>query len=73
MVKFQYLYLPVLHYRARMQARGRRPRDGNQTSFEWGAVVLWVYLSANGAKGREIESRGSKKQKNKKKTVSRFL
>ena len=31
----------------------------------WGAVVLWAYSSANGAKGREIESpwRQEKKKK----------
>ena len=25
---------------------------------KWGAVVLWAYLSASGAKGPEIETRG---------------
>ena len=33
----------------------------------WGAVVLWAYSSANGAKGREIESPWRKKKRKKKK------
>ena len=41
--------------------------------IRWGAVVLWEYSSANGAKGREIESPvKAKKKKKKKKRIIRL-
>ena len=33
------------------------------SSPKWGAVVLWAYSSANGAKGREIESPWNQEKK----------
>ena len=39
----------------------------------WGAVVLWAYSSANGAKGREIESPWKQKKKKKKKIFEEAL